>query len=42
MKEAVRKFIYTLIQEDFYGAFQKLLELYNICIAAVVDYFAGD
>ena len=26
MKEAVTKVIDTLIQEDFYGAFQKLLE----------------
>ena len=29
MKEAVRKVIGTLPQEDFHGAFQKLLERYN-------------
>ena len=29
MKEAVTKVIDTLIQEDFHGAFQKLLEQYN-------------
>ena len=29
MKEAVMKVIDTLIQEDFHGTFQKLLELYN-------------
>ena len=34
MKEAVRKVIDTLTQEDFHGAFQKLLERYNKCIAA--------
>ena len=34
MKEAVPKVIDTLTQEDFYGAFQKLLEWYNKCIAA--------
>ena len=28
--------------EDFYGAFQKLLERYNKCIAAGGDYFKGD
>ena len=42
MKEAVTKVIDTLTQEDFYGAFQKLLEQYNKCIAARVDYFEGD
>ena len=42
MKEAVTKVIDTLTQEDFYGAFQKLLELYNKCIAAGGDYFEGD
>ena len=31
MKEAVTKVIDTLTQEDFHGAFQKLLELYNKC-----------
>ena len=34
MKEAVTKVINTLTQEDFHGAFQKLLERYNKCIAA--------
>ena len=34
MKEAVTKVIDTLTQEDFHGAFQKLLEQYNKCIAA--------
>ena len=33
MKEAVTKVIDTLTQEDFHGAFQKLLEKYNKCIA---------
>ena len=42
MKEAVRKVIDTLIQKDFYGAFQKLLERYNKGIAAGGDYFEGD
>ena len=32
MKEAVTKVIDTLMQEDFDGAFQKLLEQYNKCI----------
>ena len=41
MKEAVRKVIDTLTQEDFYGAFQKVWERYNNCIAAG-DYFEGD
>ena len=36
MKEAVTKVIDTLTQEDFHGAFQKLLERYNKCIAAGV------
>ena len=34
MKEAVTKVIDTLTQEDFHGAFQKLLERYNKSIAA--------
>ena len=34
MKEAVMKVIDTLKQEDFHGAFQKLLEQRNKCIAA--------
>ena len=38
MKEAVTKIIDTLTQEDW----QKLLEQYNKCIAAGVDYFEGD
>ena len=38
MKEAVTKVIDTLIQEDIHGAFQKLLERYNKCIAAGGDY----
>ena len=42
MKEAVTKVIDTLTQEDFHGAFQKLLEWYNKCIAAVGDYFEGE
>ena len=42
MKEAVTKVIDTLTQEDFHGAFQKLLERYNKCIAAEGDYFEGD
>ena len=42
MKEAMTKVIDTLTQEDFYGAFQKLLECYNKCIAAEGDYFKGD
>ena len=40
MKEAVTKVIDTLTQEDFNGAFQKLLERYK-CIAAGGDYFEG-
>ena len=42
MKGAVTKFIDTLIQEGFYGAFQKLLEWYNEWIAAGGDYFERD
>ena len=42
MKEAVMKVIDTLTQEDFDGAFQKLLERYNKCIAIGGDYFEGD
>ena len=40
MKEAVTKAIVMLTQEDFPGAFQKLLERYK-CIVAVGDYFEG-
>ena len=42
MKEAVTKDIDTLTQEDIHGAFQKVLELYNKCIATRGDYFKGD
>ena len=38
MKEAVTKIIDTLTQEDFHGAFQKLLERYK-CVAAGGNYF---
>ena len=41
MKEVVTKVIDTFIQEDFHGAFQKLLERYK-CIAAEEDYFEGN
>ena len=41
MKEAVTKVIDTVTQEDFHGAFQKLLERHN-CIAAGGNYFEGD
>ena len=39
MKEAVTKVIDTLSPEDFDGAFQKLLERYNKCIATGGDYW---
>ena len=42
MKEVVTKVIDTLTHEDSHGAFQKLLERYNKCIAAGGDYFEGD
>ena len=42
MKEAVTKVIDMLTQGDFHGAFQKLLERYNKCIAAGGYYFEGD
>ena len=42
MKEAVMRVIDMLTQEDFHGAFQKLLEQYNKCIEARGDYFEGD
>ena len=42
MKEAGTKVIDTLTQEDIHGAFQKLLELYNKCIAAGGDFFEED
>ena len=42
MKEIVMKVIDMLTQENFHGAFQKLLERYNKYIAAGRDYFKGD
>ena len=42
MKEDLTKVIDTLTQYDFNGAFQKLLERYNKCIAAGGDYFEGN
>ena len=42
MKEAVTKVIDVLTREDFHGTSQKLLEWYNICIAAGGGYFEGD
>ena len=39
--EEMKDVIDTLTQEDFHGAFQKLLERYNKCIAAGGDYFEG-
>ena len=42
MKEAVTKVIDTLTQEDLHGAFQKLSEQSNKCIASRWDYFKGD
>ena len=41
MKEAVMKVMDMLTQEDFHGAFQKLLEQYK-CIVAGGEYFEGD
>ena len=41
MKETVTKVIDTLTQEDFHGAFHKLLERYK-SIEAEGDYFEGD
>ena len=41
IKESVTKVIDMLTQEDFHGAFQKLLERYK-CIAAGGAYFEGD
>ena len=42
MKEAVTKVIDTLTQEEFHGAFQKLLERYNKWTTARGDYFEED
>ena len=41
MKEAMTKVIDTLTQEEFHGAFQKLLERYNKCIGGGGYYFEG-
>ena len=41
MKKYVTKVIDTLTQEEFYAAFEKLLERYNKFIAAGGDYFEG-
>ena len=41
MKEAASKVIDMLTQEDFHGAFERLLERYNKCIAAGGEYFEG-
>ena len=41
-KEAVTKVIDTLTQEDLHGAFQKLFERCNKCLAAGGDYFEVD
>ena len=42
MKEAVTKVIDTLTQEDFHGAYEKLLGRYSKCIAVGGDYFEAD
>ena len=42
MKKVMTKVTDTLTQEDFHGAFQKLLERYNKYIAAGGDYFEGN
>ena len=42
MNEAVTKVTDTPTREDFHGAFQKLLERHNQCIAAGGDYFEGE
>ena len=42
MKEALMKFIDTIIQEYLHGAFQKLFDQYNKCIVARGDYLEGD
>ena len=41
MKESVTRVIDPLTQEDFHGAFQKMLERYK-CIAAGGDFFEGE
>ena len=40
--KAVTKVNDTFTQEEFYGAFHRLLERYNKCIAAGGDNFEGD
>ena len=42
MKEALTKDIDALTQEDFRGAFKKLLERYNKCLEAGGDCFVVD
>ena len=42
MKETMTKVIDTLTQENFHGAFEKLLERYNKCIEAGGDYYEGE
>ena len=42
MKETETKVIDRLTEEDFHGAFQKLLERYNKWIVARGDNFEGD
>ena len=42
MKEDATKVIDTLTQEDFHGAFHKLYERYNECLATGGDYLDGD
>ena len=41
-KEDLTKVIDTLTQEDFHGAFEKLFERSNKCIAAGGEYFEVD
>ena len=42
MNGVMTKVIDTLTQEGVHWAFQKLLELYNKCIAAGEDHFEGN
>ena len=42
IKEAVKKIIDTVTQENLHGAFPKLLERHNMSIAAEGDYIEGD
>ena len=42
MKVAATKVIDTPTQEDFHGAYQKLLKWHNKCIVAGGNYFEGD